>query len=69
MRFQTAQDLKQYIHKTMPWHKPGSLTEEEYLQLTAFLLRENKFIQNDTTLDSSNIDTLFLAPARSGLGN
>lgn len=64
VRFQTAQDLKQYIHENMPWHRPGSLTEEEYLQLTAFLLRENKIIQNDTTLDRSNINTLLLAPAR-----
>lgn len=63
-RFQTARDLKQYIHENMPWHTPGSLTEEEYLQLTAFLLRENEIIQDITTLDGSNIDSLFLAPAR-----
>jgi cytochrome c5 len=63
VRFQTAQDLKQYIHENMPWHTPGSLTEEEYLQLTAFLLRENKIIQDDTTLDRSKLDSLFLAPA------
>lgn len=64
VRFETAQDLKQYIHETMPWHAPGSLTEEEYLQLTAFLLRENEIIEDDMTLDGSNIDSLFLAPAR-----
>lgn len=63
MRFQTAQDLKQYIHENMPWHTPGSLTEEEYLQLTAFLLRENKIIQNDTTLDRSNIEAIPLTPS------
>ena len=41
-RFQTANDLQAYIGTNMPWHNPGSLTQEEYWQLTAFILRENE---------------------------
>lgn len=40
-RFTTALELKEYIQKTMPWWKPGSLDEEKSWALTAYLLREN----------------------------
>jgi len=41
-RFEGAADLQEFIQKNMPWHDPGSLTQEEYWQLTAFILRENE---------------------------
>lgn len=40
-RFSEPDELQEYIRVNMPWHDPGSLTNEEYWQLTAFLLREN----------------------------
>ena len=40
-RFQTALDLYEYIKENMPWHAPGTLSEEEYWQLTAYLVRAN----------------------------
>lgn len=40
-RFTDALQLNAYIHATMPFWKPGSLTDEEAWQVTAFLLREN----------------------------
>lgn len=40
-RFQEPTDLQEYIKTYMPWHNPGSLTNQEYWQLTAFLIREN----------------------------
>jgi hypothetical protein len=39
--FPTALSLYQFIHKTMPYQAPGSLKDEEYWQLTAFLMRIN----------------------------
>lgn len=39
-RFVTAEDLHQYLKTSMPWWKPGSLSEEEAWDLTAFILRE-----------------------------
>jgi cytochrome c5 len=41
LRFQDVADLQAYIKVNMPWHAPGSLTDQEYWQLTAFLVREN----------------------------
>ena len=40
-RFATALDLHNFIKENMPWQAPGSLSDEEYWQLTAFLVRAN----------------------------
>ncbi|HLO14283.1 MAG TPA: c-type cytochrome [Anaerolineales bacterium] len=40
-RFYTAQDLQTFISTYMPWQDPGSLTEEEYWQVAAYILKLN----------------------------
>ncbi len=40
-RFATAADLYAYIRARMPFHAPGSLPEEDYRAVTAFLLRRH----------------------------
>lgn len=42
-RFSTALDLYDFLVAEMPYQFPGSLSEEEYWQLTAFLLEKNGF--------------------------
>lgn len=37
-RFQTAQELFDFISTRMPMHAPGTLSQDEYWALTAFLL-------------------------------
>jgi hypothetical protein len=37
--FQTALDLNNFIQKNMPWYDPGVLKPEEYLSITAYMLR------------------------------
>lgn len=39
--FATAQDLYNYIHKFMPWHDRGSMTEKESWSVTAYILKIN----------------------------
>jgi cytochrome c5 len=39
--FGNALILHDYIEASMPWQAPGRLTDEEYWQLTAYLIREN----------------------------
>lgn len=53
-RFYNGHDLHDYIKKNMPWHAPGTLKEEEYWQLTAFLLRTNGFWQEQSQIDETN---------------
>lgn len=42
-RFSTALDLHDFLVAKMPYQFPGSLSEEEYWQLTAYLLEKNGF--------------------------
>jgi mono/diheme cytochrome c family protein len=68
-KFGDAAQLNSYIRATMPYWKPGLLTEEEAWQVTAFLLRENNLWDASTELDASNAPGViiprgaFLTPA------
>jgi hypothetical protein len=45
--------LYTFLKTEMPFQAPGSLKEEEYWQLTAFLLRANAIDPGDQVLDAS----------------
>jgi mono/diheme cytochrome c family protein len=53
-KFTDAAQLHAYIRATMPFWKPGSLTEEESWRVTAFLLRQNDLWNAPTELNDSN---------------
>ncbi|MDD5368220.1 MAG: c-type cytochrome [Anaerolineaceae bacterium] len=40
-KFGNAQHLHDFMKSTMPWYAPGDLKDDEYWQLTAYLMREN----------------------------
>lgn len=61
-RFATAYDLYDYIRTNMPWHNPGSLTEAQYWQLSAFLLREQGITATTFPLDEESARSLLLHP-------
>lgn len=58
-RFATAAEMTNFVQTAMPFQVPNSLTEEEYLQISAFLLRENNVSYEDT-LTMQNIATIQL---------
>ena len=53
-KFSDAAQLNSYIRATMPFWKPGSLTEEEFWRVTAFILRENDLWTDTVELGASN---------------
>jgi len=53
-KFPTAANLRGYIFAAMPFWKPGSLTEEQSWQVTAFLLRQNGLWSGQEALNVSN---------------
>ena len=53
-KFTDAAQLHAYIRATMPFWKPGSLTEEESWRVTAFILRQNGLWNAATELNASN---------------
>jgi mono/diheme cytochrome c family protein len=58
--FRTALDLHDYIQARMPWQAPGSLSEDEYWQLTAFLVQANGFDPGDQPIDAERAAELYL---------
>jgi cytochrome c5 len=58
-KFASAADVHAFIKASMPWQQPGSLTDEEYWQLTAFLVRANG--HGDLTLAPTNATAIKLA--------
>jgi len=48
--YKTAQDLYTYLKATMPYQDPGYLTDEEYWQITAYLIKANGFPLPDEQL-------------------
>ena len=63
-RWRTAEELYEYIAQTMPWWKPGSLTEEEAWGTTAYLLQKRGELAEGVTLDAGNAPIIRLhAPA------
>jgi hypothetical protein len=61
-RFANAQDLHDFIQSKMPWQAPGSLTDEEYWQLTAFLVNANGINPGPGFLNAGNAASIRLRP-------
>ena len=59
-RFATAQDMYGFIHKAMPFNAPGSLSDEQYLQVSAFLLESNQQLPVGSQLNSSALPVVGL---------
>jgi mono/diheme cytochrome c family protein len=49
-----AANLHTYIQQRMPWHMPGSLSEEQYWQLTAYLARANGLYDESMVLTAAS---------------
>lgn len=54
-RFSDARELSTYIAERMPWWSPGSLSPEQSLAVTAYLLRERKAVPPGTDLSEANL--------------
>ncbi len=57
-KYNTAQGLLNYVREQMPQDNPGSLSAPEYLQVTIWLIVENRFIKDDTPIDRGKLDKI-----------
>ncbi len=62
-KFPKAANLYGFIHAAMPFQKPNSLTDEQYYQLVAFLLRQNSLIDGRTEVNASNAPAIIVSRA------
>jgi S-disulfanyl-L-cysteine oxidoreductase SoxD len=53
-----ASTLFDYIRRAMPYNQPGSLTNEEVYNLTAYLLHLNKIIDQNTVIDAKTLPAI-----------
>lgn len=51
----TAADLHGYIRSSMPQNAPGSLSAEQYLQVTTYLLVQNELVQPNEPIDEQRL--------------
>jgi cytochrome c len=56
-KFGNAAGLHAYIKAAMPRYEPGALSEQDYLDITAFLLVLNNELPNDIILNQENISS------------
>jgi cytochrome c len=59
-KFGSAAGLKAYIQAAMPRHNPGQLSNQEYLDITAFLVALNKKLPENSPLTAENLETVLL---------
>ncbi|MGL4608580.1 MAG: c-type cytochrome [Trueperaceae bacterium] len=57
-KFGSAAGLNVYIQAAMPRHNPGQLSEQEYLDITAFLLVLNKALPKGSLITLENSPTI-----------
>lgn len=59
-KFQTAQALYGFVRGAMPFNAPGSLSDTQYVNLTAYLLEENQFAPRGVQLDVNTLAAIKL---------
>jgi cytochrome c len=62
-KFPNAASLYGFIRAAMPFQKPNSLTEEQYYQIVAFLLRQNDLIDGQVEVNPSNATNIIVSHA------
>lgn len=60
-KFGSAAVLHDFISASMPWQAPGSLSSDEYWQLTAYLIELNGGSTGDVPLDEQTATQVLLA--------
>ncbi len=61
--YPNARVLYEYIRRAMPYNRPGSLSDEEALSVTAYLLNQNGLLPDDGVLALDELDGFTLPGA------
>src|SRR6185503_11539400 len=62
-KFPTAANLYGFIHASMPFQKPNSLSDTQYYQSVSFLLRQNELIDAQTEVNDSKAASIVVSRA------
>ena len=61
-KFATARSLYDFMRAAMPFNQPASLSQEEYLQVLAYLLEQNQRAPEGVELDLDSLQNIRLQP-------
>jgi polar amino acid transport system substrate-binding protein len=59
-KYNTAQGLYNFVSTAMPANAPGSLSQQDYLDVVTFLLVQDKYISPGTVLNTSQLGSISL---------
>jgi mono/diheme cytochrome c family protein len=59
-KYNTGQGLYDFVKKAMPLTAPGSLTDQQYLQVVTYLLVKNNDVDANATVDQSTLGQIQL---------
>ncbi len=59
-KYNTAQGLYDYVSSAMPLDAPGSLSDQEYLQVVTHLLLQNDFVDEDRSVTQGQLSDISL---------
>ncbi|MBI2830602.1 MAG: hypothetical protein HYX81_05535 [Chloroflexi bacterium] len=59
-KFETAKGLFDYVRIAMPLEAPGSLTQQQYLEVMSFLILQNGFADAGRTINPNGLEELLL---------
>ncbi len=57
-KYNTAKGLYDYVSTLMPNDAPGSLSQQEYLQVVSYLLVQNKFVTPNTPIIPDTLQSI-----------
>ena len=57
-KYETGQGLYDYVHTRMPPRAPGSLTDEQYLQVVVHLLLQNDLVDAQARVSQSTLEQI-----------
>lgn len=58
--YNNAQGLLNFIDTQMPFNAPGSLTQQEYLEILSFILLQNNLVAPGSVLDTTKLSGILL---------
>jgi mono/diheme cytochrome c family protein len=59
-KYNTGQGLLSFVSTVMPANAPGSLSQQDYLDVVSYLLVQNNFVTPGTTLDAGRLSSINL---------
>ena len=59
-KYNTGKGLYDFVNASMPMNAPGSLSSQDYLGVTSYLLVQNNYVRGETPISNGLLDAIRL---------